>query len=159
MNKTIENLLISGTDSWNLQRNVGAELETLMVAEDSESTGISMSQYLWDTFDFLIPITMFLVSFICFAVVIASARYRKLTLSPIAPAGSSFMLSYISALGGKYSLWPSLLLIIVALAFQGFSIGKRIEFDRLAKQYSWQVITFCSVYVVCTNYFLRAFQP
>lgn len=130
-----------------------------MAAEDAEGNSLSMAQYLWDTLDFLFPITIFLAAFTFFAVLIASLGCRRLQFSPIVPAGSAFVLSYISALGGEYSLWPSLLLIVVALVLQGISSGARIEPDRIVKDYRWQVVTFCTVYIVCTNYFLRAFQP
>lgn len=130
-----------------------------MDVNPNEDGGVSMHQYLWDTFDYLMPITAFIMLLIFVLVVISSTMKRRLELSPIAPAFSAFMLAYVSALGGEYSIWPSVVLLGAGLAFQGFIADGRVEIRSLFQSYRWQAITFCAAYIVCTNYFLRAFQP
>jgi hypothetical protein len=120
---------------------------------------VSMFQYLWDTFDYLIPICGFIVVYIFVLVTITSIVKRRLEVSPAAPALSAFMLAYVSALGGKYSIWPSAVLLGAGLAFQRFTAIGHVEIRSLFQSYRWQAITFCAAYIVCTNYFLRAFQP
>jgi len=130
-----------------------------MGAEEVTGEAMSMTQYLWDTFDFFLPICVFLASFLLFAILVSSVRCGKLDLSPVAPAGSGFMLAYVSALGGNYSIWPSLVLISGALVFQGASFEGRSDMRNLLASYRWQVLSFFVLYAICTNYFLRAFKP
>ncbi len=125
----------------------------------AEGGGVSMIQYLWDTFDYLMPICGFIVVYIFVLVAIASTLKRRLEVSLITPALSAFMLAYVSALGGEYSIWPSVVLLGAGLAFQGFTAVGHVEIRGLFQVYRWQAVTFCAAYIVCTNYFLRAFQP
>jgi len=129
-----------------------------MGAEEEMDSRVSMFKYLQDTLEFLMPAVAFSGAYLVIAVIFASISSRKIDTSQASPVVSAFILAYIRALGGTYSIWPSLLLLLAAVVLSGFSASWSVDLKRTLSEYRWHGLAFCIIYVVCSNYFLRAFK-
>lgn len=118
-----------------------------------------MFEYLYDTFQYLIPALVFAVLVLIISTICIALMKQRFSIEHIPSIASGFMASYLSSLGGVYSVWPSFLILFILVAFVKLSTNAEFDLKSLFEDHKWSALLFSVVYVVCTNYFLRAFNP